>query len=128
MGAPQSNTLRGPEGGNPYSPTLRLLQLRWCLWISAYAEMTRTGLLRARQPQPHQQPAQILALAQHHRPAIDLRHVAHDREAEPGAGLLRIQPRAAFENRTALRLGNAAAVILDLHFDEARPALDRHEY
>ena len=72
---------------------------------------------RPGQLQPRQQAAQILALLERDRAAIDLRHVADDGETEAGARLAGVEPRAAIEDRLALALRNAGAVVLDLDLD-----------
>ena len=65
------------------------------------------------QPQPHQQPAKILAFFQADRAFVDFGDVAHDGETQPGAGLAGIETGAAVEDADALFLGDADAVILD---------------
>src|SRR3546814_14941361 len=67
-------------------PKQHLLQLR-----TAYA-------LPRRQPQPHQQPAQILALFQCDIAAVNLRDVAYDRKAKPRPRLAAAEPHPASED------------------------------
>ena len=50
-----------------------------------------------------------------------MRDVTHDREAKPRARLLGIQSCAALEDRSALSLGDARAIILDLNFEAVDP-------
>src|SRR3546814_13955386 len=74
---------------------------------------------------PRQQPAQILAFLQPDRAVVNLRDVAHDRESQPGAGLVAVEPRATIEQPGAVLLGDAGAVVLDQELDEARLAAHR---
>src|SRR5207253_4324818 len=73
------------------------------------------------------QPAQILALLELDRAAVDLGDVADDGEAEAGAGLARIEPGAAVEDRYALGLGDSGAVVLHLHLDAFGRVMDGDE-
>src|SRR3546814_7278259 len=81
-------------------PKQHLLQLR-----TAYA-------LPRRQPQPHQQPAQILALFQCDIAAVNLRDVAYDREAKPRPRLAAVEPHPAVEDACPVGRRDAGTVIL----------------
>jgi hypothetical protein len=79
------------------------------------------------QLQPGEQAAQILALLKRDRTAVDLGDIADDGEAEAGAGLAGIEPGAAIEDRLALALGDAGAVVLDLDLHPFGRGADRDE-
>src|SRR3954466_10900968 len=85
------------------------------------------GSAAERQLEPREAGAQVLAPLQPHRPAVDLRDVADDGEAEAGAGLAGVEPGAAVEDALALLLGDAAAVVLDLDLDALGVGLPRHK-
>src|SRR3546814_13349264 len=76
---------------------------------------------------PRQQPAQILAFLQPDRAVVNLRDVAHDRESQPGAGLVAVEPRATIEQPGAVLLRDAGAAVLHPELAEARPAAPRRE-
>ena len=59
-------------------------------------------LIRARQAEAHEQSAKILALPDCHITAVDLRHVAHDRETQtvPGLPVSRRAPRSKMRVRS----------------------------
>src|SRR5690606_8934345 len=87
-----------------------------------------SGSAPDRQFEAGEEAAQIFAFLQPHRPAIYLGDVADDGEAEAGAGLLGIKPRAPIEDALALGFGDAAPVILDLDLDAFGRGLHRHEH
>ena len=98
---------------------------------SASHPRATTGPLSRRQPEPHQQPAQILALLQPDAAAVNFGNVAHDRKAEPCPGLAAIQPHTAIENPDAVDWRNTGTIVLNdnlrhpgfmLHRDEHAPA------
>src|SRR5206468_11643354 len=73
--------------------------------------------------------AQVLAPLEVDRAAVNLGDVADDGEAETGAGLSgRIEPRAAREERFAIRFGNSRPVVLDLDVNLSVFGFDRHEH
>ena len=75
--------------------------------------------VRVRQAEAHEQTAKVFAFAQRDIAAVNLRHVAHDREPQAGARLSRIQSHAAIEDADAVRLWDTHAVVLNLDFDES---------
>src|SRR5690606_12831384 len=72
--------------GPPSAPAV--IRIRW---------EKPTGSSGSRQLEHDEQTAEILALAQFHFAAVDLDHVTHDGQAEAGARLFGIEPRAARE-------------------------------
>src|SRR5690348_1987527 len=82
-----------------------------------------------RQAEAGKKPAEVLAFLEMDLAAVDLGHVAHDGEAQSGAGLARrVEPGAAREQLAATFLGNAWAVVLDEDVDVIAFRLDRHEH
>src|SRR3546814_6062137 len=72
--------------------------------IADIPDSFRQSTHHPRQLEADQQAAKVLALVQFHVAAVDLDHIAHDRKPETGAGLARIEPRAAIEDE----IGKAA--------------------
>src|SRR5205814_9386353 len=81
-----------------------------------------------RQDQPGEHTAEVLALLEAHRPAVDLGNVADDCEPKSRARLAGgVEPRAAGEQLPATLLGDARTVVLNQDVDLAAIRLDRHE-
>ena len=71
-----------------------------------------------RKRQPCEETAEVLALLEVDRAAVDFRDVANDRETKAGAGLsCRVEASAARKQRSATALGDAGPVVLDLDVD-----------
>src|SRR3546814_9603015 len=87
----------------------------------------QTLTLPRRQPQPHKQSAQILALFQCDIAAVNLRDVAHDREAKPRPRLAAVEPHPAVEDACPVGGRDAGAVVLDQYPGHIAVAPDRDE-
>ncbi len=80
-----------------------------------------------RQPQPHHQSAEILALLERDAAAIDFRDVAHDRQAQSRTGFATVEPDSPVDNAAAVGGGDAGAIVLDQYFCHPAVALDGDE-
>src|SRR5438046_10372422 len=98
-----------------------------CQWDKTPSDEPAAAAAR-RQDQPGEHTAEVLALLEAHRPAVDLGNVADDCEPKSRARLAGgVEPRASGEQLSATRHGDARTIVLDQYIDLAAIRPDRHE-